>query len=67
VIFSDYFQLLTEASLRIPKSTDIIVSLIGAIVVGQSSVTAKLIHPMTLIIVGINFLSSNAIAAGGLY
>ncbi|MFF2876533.1 spore germination protein [Gottfriedia sp. NPDC057991] len=61
------FQLLTEASLRIPKSTVIIVSLIGAIVVGQTSVTAKLIHSVTLIIVGINFLSSIAIAAGGLY
>lgn len=61
------FQLLTEASLRIPKSTVIIVSLIGAIVVGQTAVTAKLIHSMTLIIVGLNFLSSISIAAGGLY
>ncbi|PFH92642.1 spore gernimation protein GerA [Bacillus sp. AFS088145] len=61
------FQLLVEASLRIPKSTVIIVSLIGAIVVGQTAVTAKLIHPITLIIVGVNFLASIAIAAGGLY
>ncbi|WP_176522460.1 MULTISPECIES: spore germination protein [unclassified Bacillus (in: firmicutes)] len=61
------FQLLTEASLRIPKSTVIIVSLIGAIVIGQTAVTAKIIHSITLIIVGINFLSSIAIAAGGLY
>jgi len=61
------FQLLTEASLRIPKSTVIIVSLIGAIVVGQTAVTAKLIHSMTLIVVGLNFLSSISIAAGGLY
>ncbi|PGL69867.1 spore germination protein [Bacillus sp. AFS055030] len=61
------FQLLTEASLRIPKSTVIIVSLIGAIVVGQTAVTAKLIHSITLIIVGLNFLSNISIAAGGLY
>ncbi|WP_088042596.1 spore germination protein [Bacillus sp. EAC] len=61
------FQLLVEASLRIPKATVIIVSLIGAIVVGQTAVSAKLIHPLTLIIVGINFLASIAIAAGGLY
>ncbi|PEJ56328.1 spore gernimation protein GerA [Bacillus sp. AFS002410] len=61
------FQLLVEASLRIPKSTVIIVSLIGAIVVGQTAVTAKLIHSMTLIVVGINFLANISISAGGLY
>ncbi|PEL10461.1 hypothetical protein CN601_11910 [Bacillus sp. AFS017336] len=61
------FQLLVEASLRIPKSSVIIVSLIGAIVVGQTAVTAKLIHSMTLIVVGINFLANISIAAGGLY
>jgi len=61
------FQLLTEASLRVPKSTVIIISLIGAIVVGQTAVTAKLIHSITLIIVGVNFLASISIAAGGLY
>ncbi len=61
------FQLLTEASIRIPKSTVIIVSLIGAIVVGQTAVTAKIIHSMTLIIVGVNFLSNISIAAGGVY
>ncbi|PEJ57627.1 hypothetical protein CN601_16895 [Bacillus sp. AFS017336] len=61
------FQFLTEAALRIPKSTVIIVSLIGAIVVGQTAVSAKLIHPLTLIIVGTNFLATIVIAAGGLY
>ncbi|MGG0177200.1 spore germination protein [Gottfriedia acidiceleris] len=61
------FELLTEASLRIPKTTVILVSLIGAIVVGQTSVEAKLVHPLSLIIVGINFLSSISIAEGGLY
>jgi len=61
------FQFLVEASLRIPKATVIIVSLIGAIVVGQTAVSAKLIHPLTLIVVGINFLASITIAAGGLY
>ncbi|PFH87638.1 hypothetical protein COI44_08455 [Bacillus sp. AFS088145] len=58
------FQLLVEASIRIPKSTVIIVSLISAIVVGQTAVTAKIIHSITLIIVGINFLSSISIVAG---
>lgn len=61
------FQLLSEASLRIPKSQVIIVSLIGAIVVGQTAVSAKIIHSFTLIIVGINFLATISIAAGGLY
>lgn len=61
------FQLLMEASVRIPKSIVLLISLIGAIVVGETSVTAKLIHPLTLIVVGVNFLASIAISAGGLW
>ncbi|MFF2876372.1 spore germination protein [Gottfriedia sp. NPDC057991] len=61
------FELLTEASLRIPKATIILLSLIGAIVVGQTSVETKLIHPLTLVVVGINYLTSINIASGGLF
>lgn len=61
------FQLLAEASLRIPKSSVILVSLVGAIVVGETSVNAKLIHPLTLIVAGINYLASIAISTGGLW
>nr|WP_172795430.1 spore germination protein [Bacillus sp. FJAT-25509] len=61
------FDLLSETSLRIPISTVLLVSLIGAIVVGQISVDAKIVHSLSLIIVGINFLASMSLTAGGLW
>jgi len=61
------FELLSETTLRIPKSTVLLISLVGAIVVGQTSVDAKLVHSLSLITVGISFLASMAITAGGLW
>ncbi|WOD61346.1 spore germination protein [Niallia taxi] len=51
-------RMLIDASFRLPKSAVLLVSLIGTIVIGQTAVTAKLIHPVSLIIVGITTLSS---------
>ncbi|PEL13410.1 spore germination protein [Bacillus sp. AFS017336] len=61
------FDLLSETSLRIPKSTVLLVSLIGATVVGQTSVDAKIVHSLSLIVVGISFLTSMSLTAGGLW
>ncbi|MGG4490534.1 spore germination protein [Metabacillus idriensis] len=51
-------KMLVDVSFRLPKSAVILVSLIGTIVIGETAVTAKLIHPVSLIVVGITALSS---------
>jgi spore germination protein KA len=59
-------RMLIDASFRLPKSAVILVSLIGTVVIGQTAVTAKLIHPISLITVGITFLSSFLVINRGL-
>lgn len=61
------FHSLLEATLRIPKNTSLLVTLIGTITVGETAVFAKVIHPLTMIVVGVNFLTSIHIASGGLW
>ncbi|KKI92821.1 spore gernimation protein GerA [Bacillus sp. SA1-12] len=60
-----FIRVLLDASFRIPKSAVILLSLIGTIVVGETAVTAKLIHPVSLIIVGITAISSYLLANRG--
>lgn len=47
------FELLQEASLRLPQSVGNTVSIIGGLVVGQSAVEAKVISPVVVIIVAL--------------
>ncbi len=61
------FHSLLEATLRIPKNTTLLVTLIGTITIGETAVFAKVIHPLTMIVVGVNFLTSMHIASGGLW
>lgn len=61
------FHTLLEATLRIPKNTTILVTLIGTITIGETAVFAKIIHPLTMVVVGVNFLTSMHIASGGLW
>ncbi|MED3561171.1 spore germination protein [Bacillus xiapuensis] len=61
------FHSLLEATIRIPKNTTLLITLIGTTVIGETAVYAKIIHPLSLIIVGINFLTSIHIASGGLW
>ncbi|MDP4105933.1 MAG: spore germination protein [Bacillota bacterium] len=61
------FHSLLEATLRIPKNTTLLVTLIGTITIGETAVYAKVIHPLTMIVVGVNFLTSMHIASGGLW
>jgi hypothetical protein len=39
----------------------------GTITIGETAVFAKIIHPLTRIVVGVNFLTSMHIASGGLW
>ncbi len=47
------FELLQEAGLRLPNSIGETVSIIGALVVGQSAVEAKVISPIAVIVVAV--------------
>ncbi len=47
------FELLQEASLRLPQTVGNTVSIIGGLVVGQSAVEAKVISPVVVIIVAL--------------
>lgn len=48
------FELLQEAGLRLPKSIGETVSIIGALIVGQSAVEAKLLSPAVVILVALS-------------
>ena len=47
------FEILQEAGLRLPKSIGQTVSIVGALIVGQSAVEAKIFSPVVVIIVAI--------------
>lgn len=47
------FQLLQEAGLRLPNSIGQTVSIIGALLVGQSAVDAKVVSPVAIIVVAL--------------
>lgn len=47
------FELLLEASLRLPKSVGATISIIGALIVGEAAVNASFISPAVVVIVAI--------------
>lgn len=51
------FEFLVEAGLRLPKSIGQTVSIVGALVVGQAAVQAKLLSPATVIIIAITAIA----------
>lgn len=51
------FEILLEAGLRMPKAVGQTVSIVGALVVGQAAVEAKLVSPATVIIVAITVIA----------
>ncbi|MGE7608236.1 spore germination protein [Peribacillus frigoritolerans] len=59
-------KILTDASFRIPKSAVILISLFGTLVIGELAVTAKILHPVSLIIVGLSFTSGFLVIYRGL-
>jgi spore germination protein KA len=54
------FELLVEAGLRLPQTIGQTVSIVGALVVGQAAVEAKLLSPATVIIVATTAITSFA-------
>lgn len=52
------FEVLVEAGLRLPKSIGQAVSIVGALVVGQSAVEAKLLSPATVVVIAITAIAS---------
>ena len=52
------FELLQEAGLRLPNPVGDTVSIIGALIVGQAAVDAKIVSPIAVIIVAFSGISS---------
>lgn len=52
------FELLVEAGLRLPQTIGQTVSIVGALIVGQAAVQAKLLSPITVIIVALTAITS---------
>lgn len=51
-------ELIREASLRLPGSIGQTIGIVGALVLGQAVVNARLVSPVMLIVVAIGFMSS---------
>ncbi len=57
------FDILKEAGIRLPKPVGSAISIVGALVIGQSAVLAGLIGPFMIIVVSITAISSFAVPA----
>ncbi|MEI2357549.1 spore germination protein [Mesobacillus zeae] len=66
IILNVILALFIDASFRVPKSAIFLISIIGAILLGETAVAAKLIHPVGLIVVGISSISALVLANKGL-
>ncbi len=55
------FEIIREASLRIPSAIGSTIGIVGGLVIGQSAVSASIVSPILIIIVAITALSSFAI------
>lgn len=58
VIMEITFEILREAGIRLPKTVGQAVSIVGALVIGQSAVEAGLIGPAMVIVVSITAISN---------
>ncbi|WP_187441961.1 spore germination protein [Sutcliffiella horikoshii] len=54
---------LADAIFRIPQSAIVFVSLLATIAIGETAVSAKIIHPFSLILVAITYLTSTLLAS----
>ena len=54
------FELLQEAGLRLPNPVGDVVSIIGALVVGQAAVEARVVSPIVVIIIAVAGISGSA-------
>ncbi|WP_176522525.1 MULTISPECIES: spore germination protein [unclassified Bacillus (in: firmicutes)] len=61
-----FFQILGFSSYRISKEMILLASLVSTITLGSIAVEAKVIHPLSLIVVGICYLTSTILTIGKL-
>jgi spore germination protein KA/spore germination protein len=54
-------ELMREASIRLPGPVGPTLSIVGALILGQAAVSAKLISPVLLIVVAISFMAGSVI------
>jgi spore germination protein KA len=52
------FEILREAGIRLPRPVGQVISFVGAVVIGQATVSARLISPPSIIIVALTAVSS---------
>ena len=55
------FELIREASLRVPSPIGSTIGIVGALVIGEAAVSASIVSPTLIIIVAITAISSSAI------
>jgi spore germination protein KA len=53
-----FFDVMFEAGLRLPKAVGSAVSIVGALVIGQSAVSAGLVSPFMVIVVALTAITS---------
>jgi len=56
-----FFELLREAGIRLPRPVGSAVSIVGALVIGQAAIQAKIASPMMVIVVALTGIASFAI------
>ena len=61
LIMEIFFEIIREASLRVPSAIGSTIGIVGAIVIGQAAVSAGIVSQILIIIVAITALSSFAI------
>lgn len=60
------FELLLEASLRLPQTIGATISIVGALIVGEAAVNAKFISPAVVVIIAITAVTGFVIPSRGI-
>lgn len=66
ILFLVILQMVQIASVRVAKEIVVTVALVGAIVLSETAVNAKLIHPISLVVVGLTILANYLVTINGL-
>lgn len=61
LIMEIFFELLREAGIRLPRPVGSAVSIVGALVIGQAAIQAKIASPIMVIVVALTGIASFAI------
>ncbi|NGY87903.1 spore germination protein (plasmid) [Bacillus megaterium] len=58
IIYISFFRIILEGATRLPKALVFVISIVGTIIIGQSSVEAGLAQPATLLVVSMSYIFS---------